>query len=131
MNTLQNRLRTPPNVELLAHWAELAADRIDALEAEANRLSEHATVIRNQRDEALAKRAVTERGLEIYKAHYNDLYDKLAALTKDAKRLNWIAVNGSFGVDSATGEVGGNGQTRKAATRQNIDAAIAAQKEQS
>ena len=41
----------------------------------------------------------------------------------DAARLDWIAVHGSFGVDSATGEVGGNGQKRIAATRKNIDAA--------
>lgn len=47
---------------------------------------------------------------------------------KDAEMLDWIAVNGSFGLDSATGEVGGNGQTRKAATRKNIIAAIASQK---
>ena len=50
---------------------------------------------------------------------------------EDAARLDWIAVHGSFGVDSATGEVGGNGQKRLAATRKNIDAAIRAQKEQS
>ena len=42
---------------------------------------------------------------------------------EDAARLDWIAVHGSFGVDSATGEVGGNGQKHIAATRKNIDAA--------
>lgn len=47
---------------------------------------------------------------------------------EDAARMDWIAVHGSFGVDSATGEVGGNGQKRLAATRKNIDAARAAQK---
>lgn len=30
MTCLQERLRNPPNVELLAHWAEQAAERIDA-----------------------------------------------------------------------------------------------------
>lgn len=46
--------------------------------------------------------------------------------TSDAARLDWVAVNGSFGVDSVSGVVGGNGLKRKAATRKNIDAAIAA-----
>ena len=44
---------------------------------------------------------------------------------RDAARLDWISMNGSFGLDSVTGEVGGNGQMRKAATRTNIDAARA------
>lgn len=47
----------------------------------------------------------------------------------DAARLDWIAMHRSFGVDSASGEVGGNGQKRLAATRRNIDAARAAEKE--
>ena len=47
-------------------------------------------------------------------------------VASDAALLDWVAVNGSFGVDSVTGEVGGNGQKRKAATRTNIAAAIAA-----
>lgn len=45
------------------------------------------------------------------------------SVLEDAARLDWIAVHGSFGVDSATGEVGGNGQKRIAATRKNIDTA--------
>ena len=43
MTTLQEHLRNPPNVELLAHWAEKAADKIDALEAEVESLQ-----LRNQ-----------------------------------------------------------------------------------
>ena len=66
MNTLQDRLRDYSFEGDTWILQQEAADRIDALEAEANRLSEHATVIRNQRDEALAK---------------------LAALTKDAERI--------------------------------------------
>ena len=65
MKTLQDRLRDYSFEGDTWILQQEAADRIDALEAEANRLSEHATVIRNQRDEALAK---------------------LAALTKDAER---------------------------------------------
>lgn len=42
---------------------------------------------------------------------------------EDAARLDWIAIHGSFGVDSASGLIGGNGQRRVAATRKNIDAA--------
>lgn len=45
---------------------------------------------------------------------------------RDAERLDMIAIYGSFGTDSITGELGGNGQKRVAATRQNIDAALAA-----
>ena len=41
----------------------------------------------------------------------------------DAARLDWIAMHGTFGVDSVSGDVGGNGQKRMAATRKNIDAA--------
>ena len=41
----------------------------------------------------------------------------------DAERLDWIAMHGSFGVDSASGLPGGNGLRRMAATRINIDAA--------
>ena len=51
--------------------------------------------------------------------------DECERLRADAERLDWIAVNGSFGLDFVTGEVGGNGLTRKAATRTNIDAARA------
>lgn len=42
---------------------------------------------------------------------------------EDAARLDWIAIHGSFGVDSVSGLVGGNGQRCVAATRKNIDAA--------
>ena len=45
------------------------------------------------------------------------------SVQEDAARLDWIAMYGSFGVDSATGEAGGNGQKQIAATRKNIDAA--------
>ena len=57
MSTLQDRLRDYSFEGDTWILQQEAADRIDALEAEANRLSEHATVIRNQRDEALAKLA--------------------------------------------------------------------------
>lgn len=50
-----------------------------------------------------------------------------APLSDDSAMLDWIAIHGSFGVDSSTGEVGGNGQKRVAATRKNIRAALAAQ----
>jgi len=53
---------------------------------------------------------------------------ELDRLKADADRLDWIAMHGTFGVDSVTGEVGGNGITRKASTRINIDNAM---KEQS
>jgi hypothetical protein len=46
-----------------------------------------------------------------------------AGVLEDAARLDWIAVHGSFGMDSVSGELGGNGQRRLAATRSNIDAA--------
>ena len=46
----------------------------------------------------------------------------------DSALLDWIAIHGSFGVDSSTGKVGGNGQKCVAATRKNIRAAIAAQR---
>lgn len=47
------------------------------------------------------------------------------AVPSDAQRLDWIAIHGSFGVDSVTGLPGGNGQKHKAATRAAIDAAMA------
>ena len=50
-----------------------------------------------------------------------------APLSDDSALLDWIAIHGSFGVDSSTGKVGGNGQKCVAATRKNIRAAIAAQ----
>ena len=53
----------------------------------------------------------------------NSVSARADSVQEDASRLDWIAVHGSFGVDSATGEVGGNGQKRIAATRKNIDAA--------
>ena len=46
------------------------------------------------------------------------------AQSQDAKRLDWLAIHGSFGVDSVTGLPGGNAQKRIAATRQAIDAAM-------
>ena len=46
----------------------------------------------------------------------------------DSALLDWIAIHGSFGVDSSTGKAGGNGQKCVAATRKNIRAAIAAQR---
>ena len=52
------------------------------------------------------------------------LEQRIKELERDAKRLDWVGVNGSFGVDSVTGEVGGNGQRRKAATRIEIDRAM-------
>lgn len=54
-----------------------------------------------------------------------ELQAQVQALSLDAGRLDWIAMHGSFGVDSVTGLPGGNGQKRKAATRAAIDAAIA------
>lgn len=45
-------------------------------------------------------------------------------LEADRSRLDWLAMYGSFGVDSVTGEPGGNGQTRKSATRIEIDMAM-------
>tara|TARA_R110000868_G_scaffold146931_11_gene368036 strand:- start:4673 stop:4957 length:285 start_codon:yes stop_codon:yes gene_type:complete len=53
-----------------------------------------------------------------------DLVAEIEWLKADADRMHWIAMHGTFGVDSVTGEVGGNGQTRKAATRHNIDASM-------
>ena len=50
-----------------------------------------------------------------------------APLSDDSTLLDWLAIRGSFGIDSSTGEVGGNGQKRVAATRKNIRAALAAQ----
>ena len=54
------------------------------------------------------------------------LADKAQQTTEetDAKRLDWLAIHGSFGVDNVTEKPGGNGQKRIAATRQAIDAAI-------
>jgi hypothetical protein len=52
-----------------------------------------------------------------------DLERELEAVRKDAERMDWIAIHGSFGVDSVTGQIGGNGQKRIAATRTAIDAA--------
>lgn len=54
----------------------------------------------------------------------NLLYTHPQPDAKDAARLDWIAMYGSFGVDSVTGDPGGNGQKRVAATRANIDAAM-------
>ena len=48
----------------------------------------------------------------------------MAQQSQDAKRLDWLAIHGSFGLDSVTGKLGGNGQKRIAATRQAIDAAM-------
>lgn len=73
--------------------------------------------------------AALEEALNCYSSDdsANDWADKIRALKealrKDAERLDWIAIHGTFGVDSITGEVGGNGQKRLAATRKNIDAA--------
>lgn len=50
------------------------------------------------------------------------LLTAIEGVVKDAERMNWIAMHGTFGVDSVTGDVHGNGQTHKAATRKNIDA---------
>lgn len=61
-------------------------------------------------------------------ARIAELEAEVQALRKDAERLDWIAMHGSFGVDSVTGLPGGNGQTRKAATRRGIDAAIEAER---
>ena len=44
---------------------------------------------------------------------------------QDTTRLDWLAMYGSFGADSSSGRPGGNGQKRVAATRKNIDAAMA------
>lgn len=54
---------------------------------------------------------------------------EIAALKPDAERMDWIAMHGSFGVDSGTGLAGGNGQKHVAATRSAIDAARAALKD--
>ena len=120
MNTLQDRLQAIAryldgrNYDKDAEDVREAANRIDALEAEANRLSEHATVIRNQRDEALAK---------------------LVALTEDAERLDWLDRDGKTKVLSIvdtwyTRAAYGRPHTKHRSRRQAIDAAIAAQKEQ-
>ena len=47
------------------------------------------------------------------------------AVPSDVVRMDWIAMHGSFGVDSVTGLPGGNGQKRIAATRAAIDTAMA------
>ena len=61
--------------------------------------------------------------IEIYNL---GLKNQLALLEAETKRLDWIAMHGSFGVDSVTGKLGGNGQRRIAATRQEIDKAMEA-----
>ena len=71
-----------------------------------------------------AWQAATQRQQERIAA----LEAQVQALSMDAGRLDWIAMHGSFGVDSVTGLPGGNGQKHKAATRAAIDAAIAAGK---
>jgi len=43
----------------------------------------------------------------------------------DTTRLDWLAMYGSFGAESSSGLPGGNGQKRLAATRKNVDAAMA------
>ena len=53
-----------------------------------------------------------------------ELERELEALRKDAGRLDWLVIHGSFGVDSVTGQVGGNGQKRVVATRAAIDAKL-------
>jgi len=54
------------------------------------------------------------------------LYAKLTQpVQPDTARLDWLAMYGSFGVDSSSGQPGGNGQKRMAATRKNIDVGMA------
>lgn len=57
------------------------------------------------------------------------LQAKLEAAENDTARLAFMEIHGSFGLDSQSGLIGGNGQKRMAATRKNIDAAIASDKE--
>ena len=90
-----------------------------------------ATSYRNRADTQHPAYGFTEDGL-------NGLIDEVLAKwgtprpspapgSDDSALLDWIAIHGSFGVDSSTGKVGGNGQKCVAATRKNIRAAIAAQ----
>ena len=48
----------------------------------------------------------------------------LLSLLRDAARLDWLAMYGTFGVDSVSGIPGGNGQRRIAAVRSCIDKAM-------
>ena len=52
------------------------------------------------------------------------LADEVCKLDADKRRLNWLAMFGTFGVDSVTGEPGGDGQRRVAAVRAEIDKAM-------
>lgn len=49
---------------------------------------------------------------------------QLAEYKKDAARMDFLALYGSFGCDTVSGLPGGNGQKRLAATRSNVDAVI-------
>ena len=60
---------------------------------------------------------------EIYEAAIAQPVEPLE--TTDTERLDWLGIYGSFGADSISGQPGGNGQMCMAATRKNIDAAMA------
>jgi hypothetical protein len=60
----------------------------------------------------------------LYAAPQPPTDDRVRELEKEAARLDWVAIHGSFGVDSVSGKLGGNGQKRVAATRNNIDEAM-------
>ena len=46
---------------------------------------------------------------------------RLERMADDSKRMDWIAMYGSYGADTSTGIPGGNGQKCVSATRKNID----------
>jgi hypothetical protein len=90
------------------------ADQVRALMAERDD-----ALKRVQENAKLASQAIAER---------DTLRTQLEAAQKDAPRIEFVAIYGSFGCDSVSGLLSGNGQKRLAATRKNIDAAIAATK---
>ena len=105
---------TPTKLEELAELAERSA--LAAVTAAFAHGAEHGRTGSNTS-------ATAERADKAYRQLVQDLR-ALAGDGWDAERLDWMALHGSFGVDSVTGELGGNGQCRKAATRHNIDAAL-------
>ena len=95
------------------YTAEAFAAQAAQMRAEIERL----TKAWNAMQAAKAKAEQSEK--EVW-AERDALQRRVEQLEQDVK---WIAVNATFGIDSLTGNVGGNGQVRKAATKSNIDAA--------